>query len=83
MIKRIREGILDEVFKPGDHLGEIELAEKFQVQALTGPRNPPRFLRERENYVLKNRWMRVRKTFLASTAALLRESGLRRIRKMR
>jgi DNA-binding GntR family transcriptional regulator len=29
--KRIREGILDEVFEPGDHLGEVELAEKFEV----------------------------------------------------
>jgi DNA-binding GntR family transcriptional regulator len=27
----IREAILDEVFKPGDHLGEVELAEKFEV----------------------------------------------------
>jgi DNA-binding GntR family transcriptional regulator len=31
VVQRIREGILDEVFKPGDHLGEIELAEKFKV----------------------------------------------------
>jgi DNA-binding GntR family transcriptional regulator len=31
VVKRIREGILDEVFKPGDHLGEAELAEKFEV----------------------------------------------------
>ena len=31
MAKRIREAILDEVFKPGDHLGEVELAEKFEV----------------------------------------------------
>jgi DNA-binding GntR family transcriptional regulator len=31
VVKRIREGILDEVFKPGDHLGELELAEKFEV----------------------------------------------------
>ena len=31
VIKRIREAILDEVFKPGDHLGEAELAEKFEV----------------------------------------------------
>jgi DNA-binding GntR family transcriptional regulator len=29
--RRIREGILDEDFKPGDHLGEIDLAEKFEV----------------------------------------------------
>jgi len=31
VVRRIREGILDEVFKPGDHLGESELAEKFKV----------------------------------------------------
>jgi DNA-binding GntR family transcriptional regulator len=31
VVKRIREAILDEVFKPGDHLGEAELAEKFEV----------------------------------------------------
>ena len=31
VVKRIREAILDEVFKPGDHLGEAELAEKFKV----------------------------------------------------
>jgi len=31
VVKRIREGILDEVFKPGDHLGELELAEEFEV----------------------------------------------------
>jgi DNA-binding GntR family transcriptional regulator len=31
VLKRIREAILDEVFKPGDHLGEAELAEKFEV----------------------------------------------------
>jgi DNA-binding GntR family transcriptional regulator len=29
--KRIREAILDEVFKPGDHLTEAELVEKFEV----------------------------------------------------
>jgi DNA-binding GntR family transcriptional regulator len=29
--KRIREAILDGVFKPGDHLGEVDLAEKFEV----------------------------------------------------
>jgi hypothetical protein len=28
---RIREAILDEGFKPGDHLGEVELAERFEV----------------------------------------------------
>ena len=31
VVKRIREAILDEIFKPGDHLGEAELAEKFEV----------------------------------------------------
>ena len=31
VVKRIREAILDEVFRPGDHLGEVELAEKFEV----------------------------------------------------
>ena len=31
VVRRIREAILDEVFKPGDHLAEIELAEKFEV----------------------------------------------------
>jgi DNA-binding GntR family transcriptional regulator len=31
VVKKIREGILDEVFKPGDHLREGELAEKFEV----------------------------------------------------
>jgi DNA-binding GntR family transcriptional regulator len=29
--KKIREAILDEVFKPGDHLTEAELVEKFEV----------------------------------------------------
>jgi GntR family transcriptional regulator, rspAB operon transcriptional repressor len=29
--KRIRDAILDEVFKPGYHLGEVELSEKFEV----------------------------------------------------
>jgi DNA-binding GntR family transcriptional regulator len=29
--KRVREAILDEVFKPGDHLTEAELVEKFEV----------------------------------------------------
>jgi len=28
VVKRVREAILDEVFKPGDHLGEVGLAEK-------------------------------------------------------
>jgi Bacterial regulatory proteins, gntR family len=32
--KRIREAILDEVFKPGDDLGEVGLAEKFEVSRL-------------------------------------------------
>ena len=31
LIRRIREAILDEVYKPGDHLGEVELAERFEV----------------------------------------------------
>jgi DNA-binding GntR family transcriptional regulator len=31
VVKRVREAILDEIFKPGDHLGEVELAEKFKV----------------------------------------------------
>ena len=31
VVKRVREAILDEFFKPGDHLGELELAEKFEV----------------------------------------------------
>jgi DNA-binding GntR family transcriptional regulator len=29
--QKIREAILDEVYLPGDHLGEIDLAEKFEV----------------------------------------------------
>src|ERR1700758_3146881 len=29
--KKIREAILDGVFKPGDHLTEAELVEKFEV----------------------------------------------------
>jgi len=29
--KKIREAILDELFKPGDHLTEAELVEKFEV----------------------------------------------------
>ena len=36
VLKRIREAILDEVFTPGDRLGELELAES-QSQPLTGP----------------------------------------------
>jgi len=31
VVKRIREAILDGVFKPGDHLGEVQLAEKCEV----------------------------------------------------
>ena len=31
VVKRIREAILEEVFRPGDHLGEVELAERFKV----------------------------------------------------
>jgi DNA-binding GntR family transcriptional regulator len=31
VVKRVREAILDETFQPGDHLGELELAEKFEV----------------------------------------------------
>src|SRR5690242_3977519 len=31
VVKKVREAILDEVFKPGDHLGEVELAEEFEV----------------------------------------------------
>src|SRR6516225_7942898 len=31
VVKRIREAILDEIFKPGNHLGEAELAKKFEV----------------------------------------------------
>jgi DNA-binding GntR family transcriptional regulator len=29
--KRIRDAILDEIFQPGDHLGEVELSKKFEV----------------------------------------------------
>ena len=31
LVRRIREAILDEVYQPGDRLGEVELAEKFEV----------------------------------------------------
>ena len=31
LVRGIREAILDEVYKPGDRLGEVELAEKFEV----------------------------------------------------
>ena len=31
VVKRIREAILDEVFKPGDRLVEVDLAERFEV----------------------------------------------------
>ena len=34
VVRRIREGILDEDFKPGEHLGEVDLAEKFEVSGL-------------------------------------------------
>ena len=28
LVRRIREAILDEVYKPGDRFGEVELAER-------------------------------------------------------
>jgi DNA-binding GntR family transcriptional regulator len=31
LVQRIREAILDETFRPGDRLIEVELAEKFEV----------------------------------------------------
>src|SRR6516164_9251487 len=31
VVKRVREAILDETFQPGDRLGELEVAEKFEV----------------------------------------------------
>src|SRR5260221_1646088 len=31
VVNKIREAILDEVFRPGDHLTEAELVEKFEV----------------------------------------------------
>jgi DNA-binding GntR family transcriptional regulator len=31
LVQRIHEAILDEVFLPGDHLVEVDLAEKFEV----------------------------------------------------
>ena len=31
LVRRIREAILDELYKPGDHLGEVELADRFEV----------------------------------------------------
>ena len=31
VVRHLREAILDEVYKPGDHLGEVELAERFEV----------------------------------------------------
>jgi DNA-binding GntR family transcriptional regulator len=31
VVKRVREAILEETFQPGDRLGEIEVAEKFEV----------------------------------------------------
>jgi DNA-binding GntR family transcriptional regulator len=50
VIKKIREAILDEVFKPGDWLPELDLAAKFQVS-----RSPVRealFFLEREGTVV-------------------------------
>jgi DNA-binding GntR family transcriptional regulator len=38
VVKRTREAILDGVFKPGDHLGEGELEEKFEVSLRCGSR---------------------------------------------
>src|SRR5260221_13574822 len=34
--KRIREAILDEIFKPGDRLTEAELVEKFEISRSPG-----------------------------------------------
>ena len=31
VVKKIREALLDEAFRPGDHLTEVDLAEKFKV----------------------------------------------------
>jgi DNA-binding GntR family transcriptional regulator len=31
VVKRVRQAILDETFQPGDRLGEVEVAEKFEV----------------------------------------------------
>ena len=31
VVRHLREAILDEVYKPGDRLGEVELAERFEV----------------------------------------------------
>jgi DNA-binding GntR family transcriptional regulator len=31
VVKRIREGILHEIFKPGDHLVRVDLADKIEV----------------------------------------------------
>jgi hypothetical protein len=38
VVKRNRQAILDGVFKPGDHLGEVELAEKSEVSLRRGSR---------------------------------------------
>jgi DNA-binding GntR family transcriptional regulator len=42
VVKKIREAILNEVFKPGDRLTEAELAERFEVSPLARPRGAPR-----------------------------------------
>ena len=31
VVRQLREAILDEVYRPGDRLGEVELAERFEV----------------------------------------------------
>jgi DNA-binding GntR family transcriptional regulator len=31
LVRQIREAILDELYKPGDHLGEVDLADRFEV----------------------------------------------------
>jgi DNA-binding GntR family transcriptional regulator len=31
LIRKIRDGILDNVFKPGDWLPEVDLAKRFEV----------------------------------------------------
>jgi hypothetical protein len=58
VVQRIREGILAEVLKPGDHLGEIELAEKFYTRGMRNakfypptPWFPPDQLRPRQRFV--------------------------------
>ena len=52
VIRKIRDAILDEVFKPGDWLPELDLAERFQVS-----RSPVRealLALEKEGTVLRN-----------------------------